>query len=206
MTTGEYGSGDRKEHGAIQKAIVCDLDSTLWPFNDALREVGGNAASANEWLGWDELTELCGDERLAIEAFERAQGYDSMRRFGLFPGVSETFAALADRGVRVIVVTDRSRQLADDAARFLVQAGLRSPLHALSPAGRISFCLEQGIRVIVDDRPGTLEAAHEAGLTAIALRYPYNGTVVDRLGVPNATAWPELSAVIFAALQVASGP
>ena len=202
MISGWSGSNQGTAQSSTQRGLACDLDSTLWPFNDALREAGGGAVSVDEWLGWSQLVELCGGERMATEAFERAQGYDSMRRFGLFTGVRETFAALEEGGVRVVVVTNRSRRLADDAARFLTQAGLRCSVCALSPSERISFCLEQGIRVIVDDRPQTLESAHDAGLTAIALRYPYNGSVVDRLRLPHATEWSELSTVIFAALRI----
>lgn len=185
----------------IHRALVCDLDSTLWPFNDALRGVGDGASPEDDWLGWGELVRLSGSERAAAVAMERAQSYESMQRFGLFVGVRETFAALRRDGVRIVVATDRPPRLADDAARFLAEAGLECSVYALTPSERISYCLRQGIRVLVDDRPETLAAAHDAGLAAVALRYRYNEDVLSLLRLPHADAWPELASVISDVLE-----
>lgn len=181
--------------------FVCDFDGIAYPFitglstHPSLGEL--SIAGCHVWelpilmagADWD-------------EAHAHALTYETMRLIGLYEDFVPAIESLRAQGVEPIVMTHRSAEGFRDACRILQEAGLDwLEVHRASPEEKIAFCLAEGVQVIVDDHPGTIAAAHAAGLQPMTLRFPYNDAVIAEHGVINAESWTELEALLVAELR-----
>lgn len=184
--------------------VALDVDSTIFPFHDAMALLpGAEMINARDDTYWGWVADQLGGQDVLPGYFAAAFTYDHMRRVGLLPGVVEELNALVDRGVRLHVMTRRNPNCAADTARFLADEGLRFVSFACEdPFDKVARCQQNGIGVIVDDHPGTIREAHTAGLRSLTLRYPFNAAVVDELRISHADTWTELAPMLAAAFRL----
>lgn len=177
-------------------AVVVDFDSTLW---DLMRAVADHVAddcgltpdgAYQRLLGeWDGCDRLVGRERTRA-AFREVFHSAHMEPYGLFPGAAEGLATLSGEGYRIVVMTHRPGVNITHVARHLDAHGARVHEIQCGPAfDKIAASFAAGAHILVDDKPSTLMAAHEAGLPVTTLRWPYNSQVLDERGIPHAGGW-----------------
>lgn len=171
--------------------VVIDVDSILWDF---MRPIAGWTGIPYERLvaRWDSIRDEV-DHAHIPQLFMRAFSLRAMRDQGPLPGAVESVERLAGKGRRIILMTDRPTETAEDLIIWLADNGV--PWHELRCGSgcKVEVATERGLRVIVDDKPATLERAHGAGMHALTLTYPYNREVVERLGLRAAESWKGLA-------------
>lgn len=180
--------------------VIVDIDSTLWDF---MRPIASWTKIPYERLvaQWDSIRQEVGDEE-SLRLFARAFALRTMRDQGPLPDAVESMERLAAKGRRIVLMTDRPTQYAEDLIIWLGDTGIPWDELRCGSGCKIEVATERGLRVIVDDKPATLERAYEAGMDALTLLYPYNAHVVRQLGLRAASDWrtlaPQLDEVLHA--------
>jgi uncharacterized protein len=170
--------------------IALDIDSTLhhhWPLV---------AAAAKRRFGVDlpyeeqvpatsvRLTEeqlrACVDDTHTDEAIAGARPYPH--------AVGGWYAA----GHRIAVASRRPERSMAATRRWLRDIGLRHH-EVWCGDDKLAYCRRTGVGLLIDDSPGDLLGARDAGIAAAALRHPWNAHVCDAPGVICAGDWPELA-------------
>lgn len=165
-----------------------DFDSTIWPILPAM------GYAYEQCPTWEHLPVLCGGVPQMLAGFDAVMTYEAMSRTPLLPGAATEIRRLAGQGVQFDVMTQRPDRFADDVARILHDNRIPfGTLDCSNDINKIALCLARGIRILIDDHPGTIQAAHDAGLTVMTLRYPYNADVVRRLRIASADSWAGLA-------------
>jgi hypothetical protein len=78
----------------------------------------------------------------------------------------------------------------DPVDRYVRDQGVPFDGTIICPASeKVGRCLNEGIELLVDDRPDTIESVVAAGLPVAAISYRYNQLVRARHGVPHAADW-----------------
>ena len=93
-------------------------------------------------------------------------------------------------------MTARPEELAIEGLRLLRAHGIELAGAAFGVSDKPALCDALGIRVLVDDDPGVLRAAHANGLSVVAPRRAHNRRVIDELGLPAASSWQRLHHLI----------
>ncbi|WP_217924634.1 hypothetical protein [Miltoncostaea oceani] len=178
-----------------QRAIALDFDSTLWDLSratarEAAAELGRDedellAIISAEWGGIDSL----GTPEQVMRWFRRCFVIEGMRPHGLLAGVELALAELEAAGYHIVVMTARPDDVIDHVCEFLAE--FRAPVHEVRCGfyDKIAECVKEGIDVLVDDKPETIEQAHAGGIRVLTLRWPYNAEVIDRLGIEHTETW-----------------
>lgn len=144
---------------------------------------------------WDGLAIHAGDR--IREVFAAALTADQMLRVGLYPGAADITRELAERGYRVAIVTHRPPETAEEVADACDALGVAADEYFVGFADKIEHCRALGARVLVDDKPSTIEACVAAGLPVLTLGHPYNEEVCARNGIAPASDWAELRAQLL---------
>jgi hypothetical protein len=172
--------------------IAIDIDSTLHHYWDQLaaaarRRFGVDLPYA-EQRTWDiallrpEQLRACVAETHAERQVLAALPY---------PGAVEAIAAWHERGHYIHVTSHRTPAAAEATARWLAAIGLPyDDLHCSDD--KLTRCLELGIELLIDDAPGTLVRALDAGLLAATLEHPWNQDVCETEDVVCAPDWATL--------------
>jgi hypothetical protein len=178
--------------------FVCDFDGIAWPFVTGVsRSPHARGLSLETCWEWETPIQVVGRARWP-EVLAEALTYETMRGVGLYLDFAPAMESLRAQDVEPILMTDRPTEAIRDVRRILDDYGLSwLSVQKATPEQKISFCLEQGLRVIVDDHPETIEAAQSAGLRALSLRFPYNRDMIERLGVVNAPDWSTLEVLLL---------
>jgi hypothetical protein len=185
--------------------FVCDFDGIAYPFVSgvATHPSAERLALENCWT-WETPIEIAGPAW--PEALAHGLSYETMRAVGLFPDFKPAMERLRAVGVVPLLRTHRPPDALAAVQRLLAEEGLGwLDVAAATPQEKIDLCLAEGISVLVDDHPQTLAAAHAAGLRAMALRFPYNSEMIERLGVEEAPDWDVLAGLILAVLRAEPG-
>lgn len=180
--------------------LMLDLDSTLYPLLDAIGSLpGGERVNYRDCMTWTHLVELCGGVPQLLRLFAASMSLETMRRFPAFPGAAAWTSEAQRRGARVHIVTDRPAELRESTLQWLRENGFQpDSFYCLPDLDKLALIEQEGLRVnvLVDDHPDLLARAHQAGLAALSLRWPYNCEVLDRLSLPHADDWRELGPLI----------
>lgn len=206
---------------APELQIMVDLDATLFPVDRAWQEKGIDLDSAmidmwgngGDQFG-DKLMLLAGredllyekaktpeqeEERLGIivDFFEDLHNDEElMKRAGVFEFSPQVIRELRKQGVRVHIVTHRSPSSADETEAWLRAMGVEYDAFICDlpdKADKIKYCQEQGITVLLDDKPSTIQAAEDVGIEAISLSWPYSDEALAASGGDRALCWREMA-------------
>jgi pyrophosphatase PpaX len=191
----------------VYEAVVFDLDGTIVDsveliivsFQHAIREVLGREVSRDEAVAWvgrplREQMELFSLEHAEdlVEAYREFNHREHDRMLRLYEGVQRLLEDLREAGVKIGLVTSKSRHTTQMAFDLTGIGGHfdasvcadEAPGNKPSPAP-ILACLEQlgveaGAAAYVGDSPADIQAARAAGVTAIAVTWGV--FKADRLG------------------------
>lgn len=184
--------------------VAWDVDATLWDF---VRGFYDAARAAHPHLperppeGEDLWRYVVSDVGLDAARLLLPDLYrpEVMARYGALPGAAAATHAVREAGGRVVIMTFRPPEAATGTARFLDDAGIHWDELRCGYDCKITACVEMGVRVIVDDRPETLDLAVSRGLHALTLRWPHNRHAC-RHPVVHADDYAGLLPAILAAL------
>lgn len=171
--------------------LVLDVDSTLWDLMRAIETLTG-LPYEDLISDWNAILKYVSVEE-ARDLFRRSFDLEVMRTEGPLPGVQEAVSRLRDAGHRIVLMTDRPHDTAESLVIWLDQHDIHWDELRCGPGCKITAAGERGIRVIVDDKPSTLEFAHQSGMSALTIDVPYNAEVVRRLGLRSAPDWDGLT-------------
>jgi hypothetical protein len=181
--------------------FVCDFDGIAYPFVSAVgAHPSGAGLSLDNCFEWETPIQVVGKDEWP-RALDRALSYETMTSVGLFPDFVPAMLSLRSQGVSPLVRTHRSEAQTDAVRRILADYGLDwLSVERMSPKEKVAYCLAEDIRVLVDDFPETIAEAHQAGISVLSLRFPYNQQVIDDLEVVNAASWRELERLVHETL------
>lgn len=176
-------------------AITVDFDATLWDIMEAIAvhvapSLGLSTADAYHELNrsWGSCHDLLGDR--IYEVFAEVFHSTHMHPYGLFPGAAVGLRKLVSDGYRIVVMTHRPpNNISHVAAHLAAHGAPVSEIHCGLDFDKIAASRAVGAHLIIDDKPATIAAAHADGLPVVTLRWPYNASVLDELGVPHGGAW-----------------
>jgi phosphoglycolate phosphatase-like HAD superfamily hydrolase len=181
------------------RAVAIDFDDTWWQTVLVWRTITGNPIFAYEnYLTWNHPEQWVGSRQAFYELEEKAQTYEAMLDFEPMPGAVETLLELRAHGIDQTFLTARKPHELEAIDRISALHGYQSDRTvSRSSKEKVAYCLEHGIRLMLEDNPSTIEAAHEAGITVVSLRYPYNAEIIDRLGIAHGNSWAELRPILW---------
>lgn len=173
--------------------IAVDIDSTLHHYWDQLaaaaRRRFGVDLRYEQQLTWEvallrpEQLRACVAETHADEQVLGALPY---------PGAVESIAEWHARGHWIHVTSHRTVASRDATERWLDSIGLpHDDLHCSDD--KLTRCRELGIELLIDDAPGTLLGALDAGMIAATLIHPWNRELCETEDVICAPDWPALA-------------
>lgn len=184
--------------------VMIDFDSTVFPILDALRRCpGGERVSYEAIQDYAELPALIegGAERMGA-MFAEIMPFAAMREHEPIAGVGPALRTLVALGCELHVKTDRPVEVSRDVARYLRLHRLPfASLDCESGLDKLALCQSEGIGIVVDDHPGFLLRAREAGLDALSLRYRYHDGIAHERGIDLAPSWPVLARRVAAAVE-----
>ena len=162
----------------VRKALV-DIDSTLYEsdhlFVRAMAEMFGHRVRRRDldrWDWWERYISIHQFRRLIRTSFHADE---TIRAMVPFPGVVETLRAWREAGVEICIVSDRHPRTARATRDWLAAWGIEADDVVLRhPIDKIAWARRHHVDLVIDDKPGTIAAALEAGIAAAAIIYPYN--------------------------------
>lgn len=204
-----------------QLQVMIDLDSTLFPIDRALRELGLDIYDS-ERESWGEDGDSLGDAimmrynrpdllhgkelseeqqqdkaDICIRFFEELHGDEElMRRAGVFRYAPQLIKEMREQGIRVHILTHRSPEVAEATKAWLGAMGIEYDDFVCDHshnADKIEYCQERGIPVLLDDKPKTIRDAEAAGIEAISLAWPYSKKALEEAGGDEALCWREMA-------------
>jgi phosphoglycolate phosphatase-like HAD superfamily hydrolase len=203
-----------------QRQVMIDLDSTLFPLDRAMRELGvdiltqevdswgadgdpvGDAilreAGRTNLLHGKELTPEEQEEKIAllVDFFQRLHSDEElMKRAGVFEFAPQIISDLRERGVKVHIVTHRSPSTAAATIAWLDAMEIEYDQFVCDlpdVADKIKYCQESGIPVILDDKPKTIIDAEAVGIEAVSLSWPYSQKALQEADGEEAACWAEM--------------
>lgn len=182
--------------------VAVDFDSTIYDLTACLARLSGDTRHLNP-TDWDHCRTVCGSD----EAFEillaEAIKLDAMLDHIPFIGSIEELRFLQQKGFEVAIISDRPEHNQYDVGAYLKYYGLEvERIFLMRGAEKVSWCLKNGARLLVDDRPSTLEESVNRGLPVASLRHGYNADVIEMYGIPHGYTWAGLSKEINTILGV----
>jgi phosphoglycolate phosphatase-like HAD superfamily hydrolase len=202
--------------------VAVDLDSTLFPIDRAMRELGVDVPDTEkdawgddgdpvgdaivqlkgrpELMHGKELTSEQEGEKiqLLIEYFEQLHGDpDLMKRAGVFEYGPQMLEEMRRQGITVHIVTHRSPESLDETEAWLDSMGVEYDdiiCNHSHEVDKIQYCTDRGIPVILDDKPKTIIDAEAAGVEAVSLAWPYSAKALEEAGGDQAQCWREMAA------------
>lgn len=187
--------------------VALDLDSTIYPLMDAIARIPGHEGfSMSEVSHWDYLIDRFGGLEKMLVLLDQAMHRDHSLAVAPYAGVPKALKAIvAEHNARVVVMTDRPLSRVEDTISYADHHALPySAIFCGRMPDKISVCRAIGAEVIADDRPSTMEAAHEEGLHIFSLAHPYNLATIAQLGIAKMDDWEALGAAIGNVLRSTS--
>jgi hypothetical protein len=193
--------------GDDRATVAWDVDSTLWDFLAGFYSTAQFRHAEHfphpqpvEDL-WDHVAARIGEagaQALLPEVYSAAV----MGRHGALPGAVEATLAARVAGARVVIMTARPPEAADETALFLDQAGVAWDELRCGFDCKVTACVAEGFGVIVDDHSGTLEKAAVANLEALTISWPWTAEVCTRYPqIIHAPDWAKLTPEVLAAIE-----
>ncbi|MDA0166798.1 hypothetical protein OM076_41440 [Solirubrobacter ginsenosidimutans] len=159
--------------------LAIDIDSTLHPYWDQLAEIAQRRFNVDlpyeTQFTWAidrldaEQLKACVRETHSPEHVLKAEPY---------PGAVETIQRWHDQGHFIHITSHRAVDAHPHTREWLEKIGLpHDELYCSDD--KLTRCVEIGIDVLIDDAPGTLTKAREAGIVAATLEHPWNRDLED---------------------------
>lgn len=169
--------------------VMFDIDSTLYAITDAMRIIGKHHTLLPERIKkYSDLYELS-----SAEAIYESCRIDTMRQMGLMPGAISAIKKLEEHGVQIHYLTHRPDVLHDETKLFLEEEGIEiGPFFCDLEINKISYCLENDIRYIVDDKPDTIKEAVKNRISAHSIAWQYNSYTLKECNIAPTKNWFEL--------------
>ena len=183
--------------------VMMDLDSTWYPLLEAMAtRPGGQRVRYQDCPTWESLADLVdGGVPRMLEMFDEVMSFEVMRNHPPLAGAREAAHTMKAHGMELHVMTQRHPRFADDTRRYLDHFGM--PYDSLvcdMEHDKLALCRQRGIAVVVDDHPDLLASAHDQGLDALSLHYPYNAAVIGERRLAHAHSWTDLATHVAAAV------
>ena len=181
--------------------IAIDIDSTLhdhWPLV---------AAAAKRRFGMElpydhqvpSTTHRLGEAQLRA-CIEDTHTDDAIAGARPYPHAVQTVNGWYAAGYEIHIMSHRPHRSLVATRRWLDAIGLRRDgVHA--GEDKVADARRLGIGLLIDDSPGTLIRALDAGLLAATLRHPWNAHLCDRPDIICAGDWGELDRVLKPVLE-----
>jgi hypothetical protein len=197
---------------ADRATVAWDVDSTIWDFlagfyaTAQTRHAEHFADDRPDGDLWDHVSSRIGDpaaQALLPEVYSAAV----MGRHGALPGAVEATVAARAAGARIVIMTHRPPEAADETARFLDDSGAHWDELRCGFDAKVLACTTEGFGVIIDDRPQTLEEAATAGLETLTIEWTWTREVCARYPqIIQRPDWHTLTPEVLGAIErVASG-
>ncbi len=154
------------------KKIIVDIDNTLWDLAPVLYErmrgVSPDLPKAAEWREWDSWRSHIKPKVIysILDAIHMEQ-----ESFPPFDDAGAFLSTLKETGFYIIVASHRRQDALDPTARWLHKNNLVHDEIHLSYDKTVLFNECWGV---VDDSPGTLGKARDAGIVRAGLKNPWN--------------------------------
>lgn len=200
--------------------LMIDLDSTLFPLENAAQELGVDI-SVNNIKAWNESDDIFGDLIVAasgrpelqlaagLSAEQRAErgktiadfferlhvDSELMQRAGVFEFAPQIIADWREQGIKIHIVTHRSPLAAHGTEEWLKAMNIGYDhfiCDSPSEADKIAYCQQHGIPVLIDDKPQTIIDAEAVGIEAISLAWPYSAEALEQAGGDPALCWRQV--------------
>lgn len=182
-------NNDLLKNTSSQIHLMIDLDSTLYAIADAMRIIGKHDHILPENIKqYNDLYALS-----SAEAIYESCRIETMRQMGLMPGAIQAVKKLEEHGVQIHYLTHRSNDLHNETKQFLEEEGLKvGPFFCDLEIDKISYCLENNIRYIADDKPDTIEKAIKNKISAHSIAWQYNNSTLKAHNIALTKNWFEL--------------
>jgi uncharacterized protein len=176
--------------------IAIDIDSTLHHYWDELARAAkrrfGVELPYDEQRTWaisrlrDEQFSVVVADTHSDAAIARAQPY---------PHAVETVNAWHETGHAIHVASHRAARCQTATERWLTDIGLRYD-ELYCSRDKVSYCVELGVDVLIDDSPVNLLRALDAGMVAATLSHPWNEDLCEEEDVVCGRDWRDLAAAL----------
>lgn len=180
---------------------MVDVDGILFPWTRAFSTaLGGEVFEEDDCPAWAVYpVPVSAEERERAMAF--AHSREAILGFGLYPGAREGLERLRGAGMEIHIVTRRGPASIVSTEVALRELGLVFEGYAAAPdLDKTAWCLGNGVRLMVDDKPSTIEEGLAAGLSVFTLGWSYNAHLADQ-GLLRAADWSELAELVIAAAR-----
>lgn len=172
--------------------LLVDVDSTLFPFLDALAAVPGVDEFDLANIGdWEDLARRFGSSARFYAAAAVASSPTIALQFAPYAGSVEHLAAARDDGRPIHVVSARPSTATEETRTWLQEFDV--PFDEVvcgRGIDKIAYAQAHGLTAVAEDSPHALERAHLAGLHALAVLWPWNAEVVARYDlIHTAVPW-----------------
>ena len=173
--------------------IAVDIDSTLHHYWDQLAAIAkrrfGVDLPYDEQITWD-ITRLRPEQlRVCVEETHREA---SVLAATPYPGAVEAIRAWHEAGHFIQITSQRTTDAHAATERWLAQIGL--PYDELyCSRDKVARCLQIAIDILIDDSPGNLLKAGEAGITPATILHPWNRELCEEDDIVCASDWPTLA-------------
>ena len=162
------------------RVAVVDIDNTLWDFGRVLyEELRGKVPDfppPEKTERWDFWKDYCSEDEFygAVHAIHARQ--DS-GEYLPYPGARLFLRRLKDLGLYIVIASHRKTSCTDVTGKWLEKHDLIYDELHLSSDKTVLF--GDDTLCVVDDCPHTLIKAHNLGITATGLRFPWNHCCED---------------------------
>lgn len=195
--------------GAERAVVAWDVDATMWDFHRAFYDAARREhADLPERPPPGAVTWAWVRDRIGLDAatavLPTVHGFEWMGRYGPLPGAVEATHAVRAAGARIVVMTHRPPEAAQDTERFLDGAGFHWDELRVGTDCKVTACGALGAGVIIDDMPSTLERAVAHGLEALTIVWPHNAALCAEGSVRHAADYAGLLPQILAAVETAA--
>ncbi len=191
--------------------LCCDVDSTIYPFNDsvieAVKEVTGDTVTNGDFNDWHFLAKKYSYETQG-EIFKLALDPEKVKHRELYPGCKQVLDILRQMGVELYFLSHNH----DPEGMYYAVTEWLAPkfplasveiLHSDQP--KINRLRELAAIGIIDDSPDTLVDAANDSLLAITMRHPWNQEVRnEREDIHSFARWQDLFSGGFLFSEVAA--
>lgn len=144
-------------------------------------------ADIDEWDFWKRHVDAATFARLVREHFHADA---AIAGNAPYPDAAAVLQRWHKIGAEIHILSDRHSE-ALPATRAWLKAH-QIPSHTVATARgpeKVAYALERGLRIMIDDKPGTIVAAREAGLVTAALHTRYNRHVLDHPATVGGSSW-----------------
>ena len=172
--------------------IAVDIDSTLhdyWPtLNAVIRKRFGIDLPYHRQESWD-ISGLRPEQvRVAVDETHRPE---YIAAASPYPGAVETINAWHEAGHHILISSHRRPDAYEATKEWLDRIGLEYD-ELYCSEDKVPHAAEEGIELLVDDKPADLLRALEAGMTAATLMHPWNREICEEEDIVCGKDWAEL--------------